>query len=63
MFASAQTADIIREKLLDLEESLEKARQLLVDQGLALVLRIRKQEAAARTWYVEAFQRDRGVGD
>ncbi|MCE9554024.1 MAG: hypothetical protein K8T91_11700 [Planctomycetes bacterium] len=42
---------------------LEKAREHLVDHGLALVLRIRKQEAAVRTWYIEAFQRDRGVGD
>lgn len=45
------------------ELALEKAREHLVDRGLALVLRIRKQEAAVRTWYIEAFQRDRGVGD
>ena len=45
------------------ELTLGKARQRLIDVGLALVLRIRKQEAAVRTWYMEAFQRDRGVGD
>ena len=45
------------------ELTVAKARQRLIDVGLALVLRIRKQEAAVRTWYMEAFQRDRGVGD
>lgn len=45
------------------ELTLEKARTHLIDHGLALVLRTRKQEAAVRTWYMEAFQRDRGVGD
>jgi len=45
------------------ELTLDKARTHLIDHGLALVLRIRKQEAAVRTWYLEAFQRDRGVGD
>lgn len=45
------------------ELTMAKAVRHLVDTGLALVLRIRKQEAAVRTWYIEAFQRDRGVGD
>lgn len=45
------------------ELTLEKAQEHLVEKGLNLVLRIRKQEAAVRTWYVEAFTRDRGVGD
>jgi hypothetical protein len=45
------------------ELTLAKARNRLVTDGLAVILRIRKQEAAVRTWYIEAFQRDRGVGD
>jgi hypothetical protein len=45
------------------ELTLAKARDHLVERGLSLVLRIRKQEAAVKTWYLEAFQRDRGVGD
>lgn len=35
----------------------------LVDNGLAFVIRVRKQEVALRTWLVEAFQRDRGPVD
>jgi hypothetical protein len=45
------------------ELTLEKAQEHMVEKGLRLVLRIRKQEAEVRTWYVEAFTRDRGVGD
>ncbi|MCO6438316.1 MAG: hypothetical protein J5J06_14570 [Phycisphaerae bacterium] len=33
------------------------------DNGLALVIRIRKQELALRTWLVESAFRDRGVQD
>lgn len=35
----------------------------LVETGLRLVVDVRKQEAAVDTWFQEAFQRDRGVGD
>ncbi len=35
----------------------------IVDEGLELVIRIRKQEAAIDTWLMEAFDRDRGVAD
>ncbi len=31
--------------------------------GIALVLSIKKQQAAAATWLSEAHFRDRGVGD
>jgi len=34
-----------------------------VQRGLKLVIRIRKQETAISTWYMEAFDRDRGVAD
>ena len=49
-----------------LEPDEEKARQHtkpLVDAGIALVTRVRKQEVALQTWYVEAFNRDRGAVD
>jgi hypothetical protein len=35
----------------------------LVDQGMALVTQIRKQEVAIQTWFIEAFNRDRGSVD
>jgi hypothetical protein len=35
----------------------------LVDEGMAFVARLRKQEVALRTWYIEAFTRDRGAVD
>ncbi len=41
----------------------DQAVQKMVDEGLALVIRIRKQEAAINTWFGEAFERDRGVAD
>jgi len=41
----------------------EESRQKVVDQGIALVVRIRKQEIALKTWFVEAFNRDRGSVD
>jgi hypothetical protein len=49
-----------------LEPDEEKARQhtkVLTDAGIALVTRVRKQETALQTWYVEAFNRDRGAVD
>jgi hypothetical protein len=44
----------------------EKARhhvKKLVDVGIAFVTRVRKQEVALQTWFVEAFNRDRGAVD
>lgn len=35
----------------------------VVDEGLALVMHVEKQEVARRTWLQEAFNRERGVGD
>ncbi len=45
------------------EKPAEDATTALVDQGLQMVIAARKQEAAISTWYVEAFERDRGVVD
>jgi hypothetical protein len=47
-----------------LEPDEEKAQQhlkKLVDQGMAFITRVRKQEVAIQTWFVEAFNRDRGA--
>lgn len=45
------------------EARLDPRVERLAMRGLELVIRIRRQEAAASTWLVEAFQRDRGVAD
>jgi hypothetical protein len=45
------------------EGSLAGELQRLVDDGLAFVLHAQKQEVAARTWFQEAFNRDRGTVD
>ncbi|MGD9632416.1 MAG: hypothetical protein AB7G28_02180 [Pirellulales bacterium] len=45
------------------EEKISSHVRSLVDGGVALVTSIRKQEAAVQAWFVEAFNRDRGVGD
>ena len=49
-----------------LEPDEEKAQhhiKKLVDEGMAFIVRVRKQEVAIQTWFVEAFNRDRGAGD
>jgi hypothetical protein len=38
-------------------------QQDVVDQGLDVILHIRKQETALRTWLSEALNRDTGVAD
>jgi hypothetical protein len=45
------------------EGKAKKHVQNLVDEGLAFVTRVRKQEVAIETWLIEAFNRDRGGGD
>ena len=42
-----------------LTEQLDKT----VEQALAFVIKARTQETAISTWFMEAFNRDRGVGD
>lgn len=41
----------------------ERSLERTIRQGLALVLRARRQEVAASTWLVESLDRDRGVAD
>jgi hypothetical protein len=45
------------------EEKAKKYTQSLVDEGMALLAQVRKQEVAIQTWYVEAFSRDGGAVD
>jgi hypothetical protein len=45
------------------EEKIAKHTQALVADGIEFITRVRKQEAAVQTWFVEAFTRDRGVAD
>lgn len=45
------------------EEKAEKHVKALVDEGTTFLIRVRKQEVAVQTWYVEAFNRDRGAVD
>jgi transcriptional regulator of aromatic amino acid metabolism len=45
------------------ETRLDPIVDRMADHGLKLVIDIRKQESAITTWYVEAFQRDRGIAD
>jgi hypothetical protein len=45
------------------EEKAQKHTKSLVDDGTGFLSRIRKQEVAVQTWYVEAFARDRGAVD
>jgi hypothetical protein len=45
------------------EEKIAKHLKTLVDDGIEFITRVRKQEAAVQTWFMEAFTRDRGVAD
>jgi hypothetical protein len=45
------------------EAKLRGLRQKLEDEGIALIVAIKKQQAAANTWLSEAHFRDRGVKD
>jgi hypothetical protein len=44
-------------------QKLDVSAERMAEEGLKLVIDVRKQEAAINTWFVEAFHRDRGVGD
>jgi hypothetical protein len=53
------------EHIPKLEPDEGKAQQhtkKLVDEGMAFITRVRTQEVAIQTWFVEAFNRDRGAG-
>src|SRR5437016_1539984 len=41
------------------EEKAQKHTKTLIDDGTAFLARVRKQEVALQTWYVEAFNRAR----
>ena len=45
------------------EEKVKHHLTQLIDIGVLFVGRARKQEVVVETWFVEAFNRDRGVGD
>lgn len=45
------------------EDRIADYRKTLVDEGIVLVTRVRTQEVAVQTWFVEAFTRDSGVAD
>src|SRR4051794_22647580 len=45
------------------EEKAQKYTKSIIDQGTAFLTQVRKQEIAVQTWYVEAFNRDRGAVD
>lgn len=45
------------------EMALKPLLDLLVTEGTKLVTDVKKQIVAVQTWYQEAFNRDRGVGD
>jgi hypothetical protein len=45
------------------EEKAQKYTKTIVDSGTAFLIRVRKQELAVQTWYVEAFNRDGGAVD
>ncbi|MEX0612767.1 MAG: hypothetical protein WD738_15065 [Pirellulales bacterium] len=45
------------------EGKAQKHVQSLIDEGLAFITRVRKQEVAVQTWLLEAFNRDRGAVD
>jgi len=44
-------------------QQFQAKREQLINEGLGLVLRIRRHRAAIDTWLSEALQRDNGVGD
>jgi hypothetical protein len=45
------------------EEKISSHAEKVVNGGVALITRVRKQEAALQTWFIESFNRDRGVAD
>jgi hypothetical protein len=45
------------------EQKAQRHLQTLIDDGIDFVNRVRKQSIAIETWYVEAFDRDRGAVD
>jgi hypothetical protein len=64
--ALAARADVLKPMVRRIEPDEKRAETALTElgeQAVQLVVRIRKQEVALRTWLQEAFTRDRGVVD
>jgi hypothetical protein len=64
--AMCQDVATLQERAPTMEEDEGRFKSVIDDQkqaGLNLVIRIRSQEQAIRTWFMEAFDRDRGSGD
>lgn len=59
----ANSIDFKLEEDHETETRLDPIVERLSEHGLEFVIAVRKQEAAVTTWFVEAFQRDRGVAD
>jgi hypothetical protein len=59
----AKAVQMLEELPQNDEADLAGAVPALIGDALTLVIRIRMQENAIATWFVEAFQRDRGVAD
>ncbi len=57
-----QLVNCIREDALA-EQQFHEVREKVVQEGLAFVLRARRQQVGVDTWLAEALQRDNGVGD
>ena len=45
------------------EEKVKSHLKGVIDDATALIVRVRKQTVALQTWYMEAFNRDRGAVD
>jgi hypothetical protein len=61
-----QTMSRLVEHLPKMEPDEAKAQphiQKLGEKSVALVTRVRKQDVAVKTWFAEAFNRERGGGD
>jgi DNA repair exonuclease SbcCD ATPase subunit len=51
------------DKVQDRESKMHTAIEKAVDDGLELAIEVRKHDKEVATWFVEAFQRDRGDVD
>lgn len=45
------------------ENPVQKAAAGIVEEGAKFLTRVKKQELAIRTYFMESFNRDRGIGD
>ena len=61
-----RSLNLVLERASAVEPDESKLKEQLgktVEQALAFVIKARTQETAIATWFMEAFNRDRGVGD